>query len=109
MIHRASRLGPPSPLPNAATPAQRLLRSRLWTSLRAVVLLLFFGSSGYFLLGHLHATGALEPRLAEPWSPLDCLYVTAITVSTTGYGEVFPSPPGRPWRISPSTAPTPWA
>ena len=48
-----------------------------------LILLLFIGGSvGYFLI--------------EGWSFLDSLYMTVITLSTTGFKEVYPlSPNGR--------------
>lgn len=76
------------------TPLRALLRSRLWTAISGLTLLLLLGSAGYGLLGSLHYTGVLEPRLSRPWSALDCIYMTVITVSTIGYGEVFPLPDG---------------
>ena len=41
-----------------------------------VVLLLFLGISGYSMI--------------EDWDPLDALYMTVITLSTTGYKEIYP-------------------
>lgn len=66
-----------------------LLDSRLWYAFRAILLLLLFGSVGYFVLGRMHWHGALEPPIAEPWAPLDCIYMTVITFSTIGYTEIF--------------------
>jgi voltage-gated potassium channel len=71
-----------------------LLQSRLWAGLKAITLLWVFGSAGYFVLGQAHYKGLVEPGLDEPWSVLDCIYMTVITISTIGYGEVFPTPSG---------------
>ncbi len=49
------------------------------------------GASGYHVLGH------------GSWSYADCLYMTIITLSTVGYGEVLPGmdhlPGARVWTI----------
>lgn len=72
------------------TPLRALLRSRLVTAFVSVALLVFLGSAGYWLLGRLHYAGVLKPLTDHPWDALDCLYMTVITVSTVGYGEVLP-------------------
>lgn len=46
-----------------------------------ILLLMLFGTFGYYLLGHL---------LGEPVLLWDCLYMTVITLTTVGYGEVIP-------------------
>ncbi len=72
------------------TPLHMFLRSRIRTAMEGLTLLLFFGSAGYFVLGRLHYAGLLTPKLDQPWAVLDCVYMTVITVSTIGYGEVLP-------------------
>lgn len=72
------------------SPLRMLLRSRLMTAIKAIHLLLFFGSVGFWILGRMYYAGLLEPKLSEPWPVLDCIYMTVITFSTIGYGEVFP-------------------
>ncbi len=56
--------------------------------------LVFFGSGGYWLIGRMHQSGLLEPALDVVWSPLDCVYMTVITISTIGFAETLPLPPG---------------
>ncbi|MBL4847557.1 MAG: potassium channel protein [Planctomycetes bacterium] len=68
-----------------------VLKSRLVTAFSAVAALLGFGTLGYWFLGRLHYVGVLTPTIETPWSLLDCLYMTVITVSTIGYGETLPS------------------
>lgn len=77
-------------LSSEQTLLRALLRSRLVTAFLSVALLIFLGSAGYWFLGHLHYDGVLTPTTDHPWSALDCLYMTVITVSTIGYGEVLP-------------------
>ena len=67
---------------------------RLWVSLRALLAVVFFGSIGYFTIGQLYYHGVLTPQLQQPWNPVDCVYMTVITVSTIGYGETLPLNPG---------------
>jgi voltage-gated potassium channel len=71
-------------------PLRSLLRNRLTGSFASVVLLLSIGSLGYWFLGRLHYAGVFEPEIPAAWDLLDCVYMTVITVSTIGYGEVFP-------------------
>lgn len=50
--------------------------------LMILVAVIAFGSVGYMLI--------------EGWPPLDALYMTLITLTTVGFGEVYPlSPPGK--------------
>ncbi len=64
---------------------------RLYLILGLAVLLMVVGTLGFYAM--FHAQGA---------SLLDCLYMTAITISTVGYSEVLPvaqHPLGRPFVI----------
>ena len=63
---------------------------RLGMATAAIVLLVSMASLGYWGLGQLHHSGVLEPRLEEPWSVIDCLYMTVVTISTIGYTETLP-------------------
>ena len=65
------------------------LRSRLWVAVRLLSILLLLGSCGFWVLGRLHYHGVLQPHMDVHWGPLDCIYMTVITVSTIGYGEVI--------------------
>ncbi len=47
----------------------------------ALAIFILVGTLGYFLLGHL---------LGQPSNLLECFYMTMITLSTVGYGEVIP-------------------
>ncbi|HTE56640.1 MAG TPA: potassium channel protein [Kofleriaceae bacterium] len=55
------------------------LRRRLLAAFAAMMLVLFAGTLGYYLLGDGH------------WSVFDCFYMTIITLTTVGYGEVLQS------------------
>ncbi|NPA49329.1 MAG: potassium channel protein [Thermodesulfobacteria bacterium] len=62
------------------------LVERLFIALFLLILVLFVGTMGYFLI--------------EGWSLFDALYMTIITLSTVGYGEVHPlSEAGRLFTI----------
>lgn len=74
--------------------ARLFLDSRLWSSIKLIGSLLLVGSAGFYVLGRLHYVGVLTPHISVHWSMLDCVYMTVITVSTIGYGEVLPLPPG---------------
>lgn len=51
-----------------------------------IVLILILGTTGY--------------RLIEGWSFLDCLYMTVITLTTVGFGEIHPlTPSGRVFTL----------
>ena len=55
---------------------------QFWQILIVILILFVGGSFGYYLI--------------EGWSFLDSFYMTVITLSTTGYKEVYPlSPLGR--------------
>jgi voltage-gated potassium channel len=56
----------------------RLPLRRATIAIAAVLSLFLLGSAGYWLLG------------AGAWSGSDCLYMTAITMSTVGFREVLP-------------------
>lgn len=58
--------------------ARRDSRGRVIRAGVAFVSILMVGTGGYFLLGR----GA--------WSLFDCLYMTVVTLTTVGYGEVLP-------------------
>jgi voltage-gated potassium channel len=59
-----------------------IFRTRLYRVLMLIVLLMSFGTIGYLII--------------EGWSVRDSLYMTIITISTVGYGEVAPlSPTGE--------------
>ncbi len=54
------------------------------------------GTLGYYLLGQL---GGID----RPWSVADCFYMTAITLTTVGFGEVIDVavvPGGRPFTVA---------
>lgn len=67
---------------------------RLRSATIGIGVVLGLASFGYWVLGQLHHSGALEPALARPWSILDCAYMTIVTVSTIGYTETLPLDPG---------------
>jgi len=85
-----NRLKSPAPgarLPRTLALMNRLLRYPFWSSLLVVLLLLVAGTGGYMLI--------------EGWSFTDALFMTVITVTTIGYGEVRPlSPLGRSFTIA---------
>mgnify|MGYP001046825924 CR=1 FL=1 len=45
---------------------------------------------GLIILGSIVAAGTIGYMLIEGWSPIDAIYMTMITISTVGYGEVHP-------------------
>ncbi|MBP6630120.1 MAG: potassium channel protein [Kofleriaceae bacterium] len=67
------------------------LRNRMLAGFVAMLVVVAGGSLGFYLIG--------EGR----WSWFDCLYMTIITVTTVGYGEVLPGmedvPYARPFAI----------
>lgn len=68
---------------------------RLGAASVAMFSLVSLATLGFYVLGQLHHREVLAPALPEPWSLSDCFYMTIITVSTVGYGEVLPLPPGQ--------------
>ncbi|MBU1219473.1 potassium channel protein [Myxococcota bacterium] len=64
-----------------------LLKKRLYNSLLVFVLLVIFGSMGFYLLGQLYMPGHFPSF--KGWSLVDCIYMMMITVTTTGYGEIL--------------------
>ena len=56
------------------------LVKRIIYPLGMLVIALFGGAVGYYLIGM---------RLGESWSFLDCLFMSSITLTTVGYGDVF--------------------
>lgn len=53
------------------------IKRRIIIGFISVLMVLFGGATGYYLLGH------------GSWTFDDCLYMTAITLSTVGYGEIL--------------------
>lgn len=53
-------------------------RSRLVGGSLSLLAVVFFGATGYYVLGN------------GRWEYADCLYMTVITLTTVGYGEVLP-------------------
>jgi voltage-gated potassium channel len=55
---------------------------------------------GVIILASIIAAGTIGYMLIEGWSPSDAIYMTLITISTVGYGEVHPlSEAGRIFTI----------
>jgi len=55
---------------------------------------------GLIILGSIIATGTIGYMLIEGWPLTDAIYMTIITISTVGYGEVNPlSHAGRIFSI----------
>ncbi len=70
-----------------------IYRSRIGSAIKGLFLLLGTGTIGYWTLGQLHEHHVLNPPLpaGEHWSLSECLYFTAISLSTVGYGETITS------------------
>ncbi len=49
---------------------------------------IFLSAFGFFLLGKFYLPTVMENP--PVWSPLNCLYMLLITVTTAGYGEILP-------------------
>jgi len=56
----------------------RSLRKRLLIGFLALAVVVAGGSIGYYIIG------------GGRWAPGDCLYMTVVTVTTVGYGELLP-------------------
>jgi voltage-gated potassium channel len=71
--------------------AVAIYQSRIGSAIKGLLLLLCLGTGGFYTLGLCHREGILQPVLVkgEYWSLFDCLYYTAITLSTVGYGETL--------------------
>ncbi len=68
-------------LPPAILPALTEGWRRFWIGFLLVVAVVVVGSVGFRIIG---------ASYGEDWNWLDCIYMTVITVSTVGYGEVLP-------------------
>jgi voltage-gated potassium channel len=69
-------------------------RRRLFFALALLVTVTAVGSGGYWYLGQSMGAGV--------WTLEDCIYMTAITITTVGYGEVFDLeavPFAREWTL----------
>ncbi len=67
---------------------RRWVPVRLWRSILIPVVLLGIGTVGYPLIE------------GDPWTPFDGFYMTAVTLTTIGYGETHPlSTPGRAFTV----------
>lgn len=69
-------------------------RKRLFFALGLLIAVIAIGSGGYWYLGH-----STQPGM---WSLGDCMYMTAITITTVGYGEVLDLSlvsGGREWTL----------
>ncbi|MEM6291707.1 MAG: potassium channel protein [Myxococcota bacterium] len=69
-------------------------RRRLFFAMGVLVLVIAVGSAGYWYVGH-----RAEPGM---WSLADCIYMTAITITTVGFEEVLDLdhvPWGREWTL----------
>jgi len=67
-----------------------MLQHRISLALGAVISTIFLGIGGYFLIG------------GGRWSIFDCFYMTIVTLTTVGFGEVLPlasTSLGRPFTI----------
>ncbi len=61
------------------------LRNRLLVGFLALTIVVGGGTIGYWIIG------------GGDWPPEDCLYMTVITVTTVGYGEVLPNMDHTPY------------
>jgi voltage-gated potassium channel len=69
-------------------------RRRMFFALGLLFVVLNVGSAGYWYLGNMYQPGM--------WRFQDCVYMTAITITTVGYGEVLDVstvPLGREWTL----------
>lgn len=75
---KESRTSPTTPaILLASVPIARMLLERLIIPFSALLLTFLFGTGGFLAIG------------AGRWSVLDCAYMTSITLTTVGYGEVL--------------------
>jgi voltage-gated potassium channel len=58
-----------------------LMLQRIGPPLLALLLLFVGGGGGYFVLGLVYQ---------RPWTVLDCIWMSVISITTVGYGEVIP-------------------
>jgi voltage-gated potassium channel len=63
---------------NARAPMDTSLRNRLLIGFVALAVVVAGGTIGYYVIG------------GGRWAPGDCLYMTVVTVTTVGYGELLP-------------------
>ncbi len=71
-----------------------IARRRMLLAFGLLVVVLSIGSAGYFYLGAFNGTG---------WVLGDCIYMTAITITTVGFEEVLDVksvPGGREWTLT---------
>src|SRR5690348_15584761 len=61
---------------------------RMLAGFIALVLVIVGGTVGYYVIG------------GGKWPWLDCAYMTVITITTVGYGEVLPDMAHTPWARS---------
>ncbi len=76
--------------PFTKTSPLKNLAQRLITAAIAMALLISSGTLGYYLIGD------------GKWKLIDCLYMTVLSITTVGYGEIIPIdkvPSGRPFTI----------
>lgn len=68
-----------------------IYNSRIGSAIKGFLFLLFSGSLGFYVLGLLHEEKVIKPVIehVDHWSVFDCVYFTAITLSTVGYGETL--------------------
>lgn len=72
----------------------QVARRRMVLAFAVLVFVLSIGSAGYFYLGAFNGTG---------WSLADCVYMTAITITTVGFEEVLDIKAvtgGREWTLT---------
>ena len=60
------------------------MRFRLLAYLAAMVIVVLFGTAGTYMLG---SRGAFSEKIS---SPISALYFTIVTLSTVGYGDIYP-------------------
>lgn len=60
---------------------------RLYIPVFLLLITFVLGSSGYYLLG---IYGLENGLITEPWTVLNCAFMTAVSLTTVGYGEYVP-------------------